>query len=239
MKQAVVYMSQANGCFRSRHPTRLLVEKRTFMTTCAIVCASGQALPPILVSPRKYYKDFLFTTAPPGSLGLANPSGCMNTELFVQVMQHFIKHTYVSLENPTLLIMDNHESHLSIDALDLIKKSGVSVLTLHPHITVEMQPVNVGLNGPFKTYYNSAVDSWLRRNPGKQMTIYNFAECVGQEYQKAMTPINIATAFKKCGIFPYNADVFEDIDLMPSAVTDREQPGSSSKLPISASSDHL
>lgn len=140
--------------------------------------------------------------APPGSLGLAAPSGWMNSDLFVQVMQHFIKHTCASSENPALLIMDNHESHLSIDALDLAKKSGVTILTLHPHTTAKMQPLDVGLNSPFKTFYNSAVNSWLRRNPGKQLTIYNVAECVGQAYPKAMTPINITSAFKNVGSSP-------------------------------------
>ncbi|CAH0402537.1 unnamed protein product [Chilo suppressalis] len=38
-------------------------------------------------------------------------------------------------EYPSLHIMDNHESHLSIEALDLGKQSGVVVLTFHPHTT--------------------------------------------------------------------------------------------------------
>ncbi|KAJ2945327.1 hypothetical protein O0L34_g9416 [Tuta absoluta] len=159
----------------------------------------------------------------------------MNSELFVKVMQHFIQHTSASPENPALLLMDNHEFHLSIEALDLAKRSGVCVLTLHPHTTAKLQPLDVGLNGPFKTYYNTAIDSWLRRNPGKQVTIYNVAECVGQAYQKAMTPINISAAFKKCGIFPFNPDIFEDIDFMPSEVTDREAPESSAALLVSHS----
>ncbi|CAG4950659.1 unnamed protein product [Parnassius apollo] len=187
-------------------------EKGTLVTTCAIVCASGQALPPALVFPRKNLKDYMMTGAPIGSLGLANP---------------------------TLLIMDNHESHLSIEALDMAKRSGVTILTLHPHTTSKMQPLDVGLIGPFKAYYNSAVDSWLMRNPGKQMTIYNIAECVGYAYAKSMTPVNITSAFKKCGIFPFDADVFSEIDFMPSAVTDRDQPETSSAKLMAAPSEQL
>ncbi|KAJ2937666.1 hypothetical protein O0L34_g17476 [Tuta absoluta] len=196
-------------------------EKGTLVTTCAIVCASGQALPPALVFPRKVYKDLMLYGAPVGSLGLASASGWMNAELFVKVMEHFISHTSASPENPALLLMDNHESHLSIEAINLAKRSGVTILTLHPHTTAKMQPLDVGLNGPFKVFYNTAVDSWLLRNPGKQMTIYNIAECVGQAYPKAMTPINITSAFRKCGIFPYDPDVFTEIDFLPSSVTDR------------------
>lgn len=197
-------------------------EKGTLVTTCAIVCASGQCLPPVLIFPRKNFKDYMLTGAPTGALGLAYPTGWMNAELFLEVMKHFIKHTSASPENPALLLMDNHESHLSIEALDLAKQSGVTVLTLHPHTTAKMQPLDVGLYGPFKVFYNSAIDSWLMRNPGKQMTIYNVAECVGQAYVKSMTPINITSAFRKCGIFPFDANIFTDIDFMPSEVTDRQ-----------------
>lgn len=122
-----------------------------------------------------------------------NSNWMENAELFVHVMLHFIK------------------------------QSRVTVLTLHPHTTAKMQPLNVGINDPFKVYYNSAVESWLLKNPGKPITIYNVADCVGQAYTKSITPINIASAFKKCGIFPYDADIFTEIDFMPSWVTDRDQ----------------
>lgn len=136
-----------------------------------------------------------------GSLGLASPSGWMNAELFVKVIVHFIKHTCASSENPALLVMDKHESHVSIVALNLDKRPGVTVLTLHPHTTAKVQPLDVGPNGYFKVYYNSAVDSWLMRNPGQQMSIYNVAECIEQAHLKAMTPTNIM-ASENATFFP-------------------------------------
>lgn len=199
-------------------------ERGVLVTTCCIVNAIGQALPPVMVFPRKNFKDHMLYGAPPGTLGVAAPSGWMNGELFVQVMAHFIKHTAASKDHPALLIMDNHESHLSLQALDLAKASGVTILTLHPHTTAKMQPLDVGLLAPFKAYYNGAVDSWLLRNPGRPMTIYNIAECVGPAYMKSMTPTNIVNAFKKCGIFPYDDQLFTDADFLPSTVTDRPQP---------------
>lgn len=57
----------------------------------------------------------------------------MTQETVVKVMQHFIKHSYSSKDNPSLLICDNHKSHLSIEVLDLAKDSGVTILTLPPH----------------------------------------------------------------------------------------------------------
>lgn len=196
-------------------------ERGTLVTTCCIISATGQALPPAMVFPRKNFKPHMLHGAPPGTLGLAAASGWMNADIFVDVMRHFIKHVSASKDNPALLLMDNHESHLSIEALELAKSSGVTILTLHPHTTAKLQPLDVGLNGPFKSYYNAAVDSWMLRNPGRPLTIYNVAECVGSAYLKAMTPVNIISAFKKCGIFPFDDCIFTEADFMPSTVTDR------------------
>lgn len=82
----------------------------------------------------------------------------------------------------------------------------------------------MGIFGPFKTYYNAAIDSWLLRNPGRPVSIYEVGELVGVAFLKAMTPTNITNAFRKCGIFPFDRNVFVEEDFMPSLVTDRPCP---------------
>lgn len=212
-------------------------EKGTLVTTCCFISASGQALPPVLIFPRKNYKDHMLKGAPPGSLGLATSSGWMNSELFVTTMKHFIKHTSSSKENPSLLIMDNHESHLSIEALDLAKENGVTILTLHPHTSAKLQPLDVGIYSPFKTYYNSAMESWMLKNPGKPVTIYDLAELIGTAFTRAMTPTNIINSFKKTGIHPFDRDIFTDEDFLPSTVTDRPNPNTIQNPPDVSSQD--
>lgn len=64
----------------------------------------------------------------------------------------------------------------------------------------------------------------MLHNPGKPVTIYEIARFIGSAYPRAMTPLNISAAFTKCGIFPFNKDVFTDEDFMPSSVTDRPAP---------------
>lgn len=199
-------------------------ERGTLVTTCCIVGANGQYLPPIMIFPRVHYKPFMTTGAPDRTLGLANKAGWMNSECFVKVIHHFIKHTLSSKENPTLLLMDNHESHLSLEGLDLCKENGVTILTIPPHCTNKLQPLDVGILKPFHTLYNSAVDSWMMAHPGENFTIYNVASCVGFAYPRAMSPINICAAFKKTGIFPYNRHIFSEEDFMPSLVSERPLP---------------
>lgn len=145
----------------------------------------------------------------------------MNSELFPEVIKHFIKHTCSSMEHPTLLLFDNHESHLSIKSLNLAKTNGVTIQTLPPNSSHKTQPLDVGVFNPFKSIYNVAMDSWMMRHPGQPMTIYEGA-FIGEAYQKAMTPTSIMNAFKKTGIFPFDRTVFTDTDFLPSSVTDRQ-----------------
>lgn len=50
------------------------------------------------------------------------------------------------------------------------------------------------------------------------------AGCFGIAHQRAMTPSNIISGFKKCGIFPYDRDTFTDSDFLVSSVTERLVP---------------
>lgn len=59
------------------------------------------------------------------------------------------------------------------------------------------------------------------RNPGKTISIYNVAELLGQAFDRAMTPSNIKSGFRKTGIFPIDRHIFTDNDYMPSEVTNR------------------
>ncbi|KAF2884958.1 hypothetical protein ILUMI_21235 [Ignelater luminosus] len=96
----------------------------------------GHALPPAMVFPRVHLKEHMLLRAPRGTIGLANPSGWMNSSLFVSVMEHFIRETCSTKENPTLLNMDNHESHISLDVINLAREDGVTIFTM-PFMTFQ------------------------------------------------------------------------------------------------------
>lgn len=76
-----------------------------------------------MVFPRKNLKSFMINKVPPGTMRLAQPTGWMNSELFIEVMKHFVKVTGSSKENLCLLILDNHESHLPPGALNILLRT--------------------------------------------------------------------------------------------------------------------
>lgn len=160
-----------------------------------MINAYGNKLPLTFIFPRINFKSHMLHGAPPGSLGLACQSGWMNSDLFIETLKHFIKHTSSSKDNLSLLIMDNHESHVSLNSISIAKDSGVTILTLPPHCSNRLQPLDVSVYGPFKSYYNSAVDAWLQKNSGKAIDIYHVEECVNVAFEKSMTPSNIIAGF--------------------------------------------
>lgn len=196
-------------------------ERGTLVTTCCAVSATGSALPPVMVFPRKNFKSFMLNQAPRGTLGLAQPTGWMNTELFPEVIKHFVKVTGSSKDNPSLLIFDNHDSHLAPEALNIAKDSGVTILTIPPHSSHKLQPLDVAVFGPLQTFYNAAADSWMMRHPGKPISIHEVGELLGQAFDKSMTPVNIKSGFRKTGIFPFDRNIFTDEHFMPSETTNR------------------
>lgn len=89
------------------------------------------------------FKEHIKNGAPPGTLGLDNSTGWITSELFVDAMHHFIKYSNFPTEKPTLLIMDNHESHLNPVALKIGKNNGVNMVTLPSHTSDKIQPLDI------------------------------------------------------------------------------------------------
>lgn len=78
-------------------------EKGVLVTTRCITSPQGSAIPPGVEFLRVHFKSHVAREAPPGSLGLAHPFGCMAGEDIAKVMDHFIKHIS-SLHPKTILL---------------------------------------------------------------------------------------------------------------------------------------
>lgn len=66
--------------------------------------------------------------------------------------------------------------------------------------------------GPFKTKYAQAVDGYLRRNPGKVVTVYEVAGLSSEAFLAVATMENALAGFRSTGIFPYDRRLFADTD---------------------------
>lgn len=195
-------------------------ERGTLVTMIGAINAIGNSVPPLLVFPRKNFKQHMLVGAPPGSEGAANPSGWSSKEIFLQWLNHFIKHAGPTENRPVLLIMDNHDTHISLEVIEIAKSNNVILLTFPPHTSHKLQPLDVSVFGPLKKYYNKECGVWIANHPGKRIDIYNIAEILGQSYGQAFCTQNIVSAFKSTGIYPLNKNCFKEHEFLPASVTD-------------------
>ncbi|XP_015910948.1 uncharacterized protein [Parasteatoda tepidariorum] len=199
-------------------------ERGTLVTMCCGISAIGTSIPPFLVFPRVHVKEIMTRGGPLGMQAAAHPSGWMTAENFQLYLHHFIKFSKCSKDKEVLIILDNHESHISVKGLQLCKDHGITLLTLPPHTSHKLQPLDKTVFSPFKMFYNSAASDFMIMHPGKPITIYDIPHLVGRSFSKAFTPENIQSGFACTGIWPLNSDIFSESDFLPSNVTDRSDP---------------
>lgn len=190
-------------------------ERGTLVTMAACINAAGTVLPPFWVFPRQKMRSIFLEHATEGSAGAANGSGWMKQPEFLLFMRHFIRYTGASVLRPQLLIVDNHESHLSVDAIDLARESGITMLSFPPHCSHKMQPLDVSVFGPLKACYKKQCAAWTKNNVGRVLEIHHIPEIVAQKevMDTAFTPANIKAGFRATGkvFFTYFLLIFIDI----------------------------
>lgn len=201
-----------------------LSERGELVTQVGIICANGNALPPVFVFPRVRHNEPMMAKADPSALGLVNKSGWMTSESFLLILNFFKDNVRCDKEHPVLLIMDNHESHLSIAGIHFCRENGIHILTLPPHISNRLQPLDLCVFGPFKKYYSQAAQNWLLNHPNEMLSIFEVSELSCKAWDRAATPENIKSCFLKCGIEPFDRSIFKDHDFMSSSVSDRQDP---------------
>ncbi|XP_043203652.1 uncharacterized protein LOC122371411 [Amphibalanus amphitrite] len=200
-------------------------ERGTLVTGVMCFSAAGHYVPPAVIFPRRRSRQQLEKGLPPGYLALYHPSGWMQMDLFIEWLKHFIACTHPSKDDPVLLILDGHTSHTkSIEAIELCREAGVVMLTIPPHTSHRLQPLDRTLMLPLSTYFGEQQRTWLRNNPGKVITLYEMGELIGAAYTRAATMTSAVKGFAVTGIYPTSRHVFGDDDFMAAQTTERPAP---------------
>lgn len=202
-------------------------ERGQLVTLIAAINGIGNHIPPMLIFPRVNFKEFMIKGAPPGTIGGANSSGWSNDSLFLKFLEHFNAHVKPSKDERVILFLDNHTTHLSVESVEYASRVGIIMVTFPPHTSHKLQPLDLTVFGPLKTFYNQSVDAWLMNNAGKTFDIYSIAEALATAYPKAFSTNNIINGFRSAGIYPFNRHIFSEEDFLGSYVTDRPAPESS------------
>lgn len=131
-------------------------------------------------------------------------SGYSNSDLFLEWMYHFTKEMRPSKDFNVILLLNNHASHLNYDTFYLVKENFVHMLTIPPHSSHEVQPLDVGFFSPLKTYWGQEVNDNLMLLPGETIIINEFCRIFKPAYKKVLYPDYSINAFAKTGLCPFD-----------------------------------
>lgn len=187
--------------------------------TITVICsmsAAGNYIPPMFIYPRKRMSPHLQKDGPPCALYDCTHNGWSNETMFVTWLKHFIHYSNASLERKILLVLDNHTSHVTLESLDLCRKHGITMLSIPPHTSHRIQPLDVAFYSPLKSLFRRECDLYMRSSSLMKITPYDIAGLFNKAYSKVATMTNAVAGFKDTGIYPMNPDVFTDIDYLPA-----------------------
>nr|CAH0101770.1 unnamed protein product [Daphnia galeata] len=165
------------------------------VTMLAFVNAAGEAFPRVFIYPRKKVNLAKMVDLPQGILPLSHPSGWMNDDLFLISLKHFKEQITCSPEDPILLTLDNHTSHISYPVVDYCKANGIILFTLPPHTSHVLQPLDKGLFGPMKEDLKKEHREWMRLHPGQRIGINDVPRLTRGPYNRGFNQQNIKSSF--------------------------------------------
>lgn len=224
-----IYNADETGLSTVQVPQKILAEKgqkrvgfvtswEKGKTTTAMCCfsAAGTYVPPMFIFARQRMNLQLKKNGPPNAIYCCSDNGWITEAIFLEWLQHFQTSVKSSKEDPVLLIVDNHVTHCTLAAYNFCRENGISMLTIPPHTSHRIQPLDVTFYFPLKSAFNNECDKYLKSHAFEKITPYEIAELFNKAYSRIATPEKAIKGFEATGIFPLNPDVFTNEDFLPA-----------------------
>ena len=146
--------------------------------------------------------------------------------MFKSWISHFIeclkKEFGIDLHNRHLLVLDEHNSHVTLEVVKVAMESRVDIVSLPFHTNHALQPLDVVCFKRFKTTFRKQQDSWTLGNKKKRVEKQELYEWTSKALQTILTPRNIKARFRKCGIWSLDRDATRVI-MKPAAGFEQEE----------------
>ena len=132
----------------------------------------------------------------------------------------FVPASKASSENRILLLLDNHSTRFTFEAIQAADKHGVDILPFPPNASHLMQPLDIGLFGPLKVLVELC---WSEKmiTPEIILDRVELIKTIMQPdvYNKAFTMVNIARGWREAGLHPFSMEAILTSRLTPDHVT--------------------
>ncbi|VDI62467.1 Hypothetical predicted protein [Mytilus galloprovincialis] len=212
----------------------------THVTIVACVNAEGQKMSPLLIVQGKTERSvfgFNTTEAPSGTMWDYQDSGWMSDRIGEKWFKDiFLKQCGV--ERPQLLILDGHSSHESLALIQEGIRENIVILSLPPHTTHYLQPLDRSVFGPFNKQYDRACSEFLQENMLHKIDKWTFPSLFKTAWNEALSKQNIKSGFRACGIYPFNPHAIPPEAYLPSEASENKVEAPTFDQPSEKSNAH-
>ena len=215
-------------------------DQREHLSVLSCINADGGSIPNFYILKGTFFLEDYIARCEDGAVMGMQPNAWMTKWLFESWISHFItclrNEPGVDLTNRHLLILDGHNSHVTLEVVRTAMESGVDIISLPSHTSHALQPLNIAYFRPFKCAFRKQRDAWTVLNKNKKVGKQDLCEWTSKALETALTAKNIKSGFRKIGIWPLD-HVAAIGAMMPSAGFAREEGGSgdASNSPIAGS----
>lgn len=196
--------------------------KSTNLTVMACVNGIGNRMPPMIITKGKTprcLRGFNVEQAPENCLWTFQKNGWIDDAIGEKWFDSvFLK--YCGPERPQLLILDGHGSHETLAIIERAIAEDIIMISLPPHCTHVLQPLDRSVFGPLKSAYNEQCSDFLLEHPLHVVDKWTFPSLFKNAWQKAVSMDNIRNGFRACGIVPLNPSAVPVSVYGPSKPTD-------------------
>ena len=168
----------------------------------------GGSIPNFYILKGSYFLEDYIVRCEPGSVMGMQQNAWMTRWLFESWISHFLEYLKAGLgidhSNRHLLILDGHNSHVTLEVVKISMESGLDIVSLPFHTNHALQPLDVACFKPFKTTFRRCRDLWSLENNKKEVGKQDLCEWTSRALRAALTPNNIRAGFRSTGIWPLN-----------------------------------
>lgn len=216
-----IYNVDESGISGVHKPLRILAEKgrkqvgaitsgERGQTTTVVCCmsAAGDFVPPMFIFKRERMNNALEKNGPVDAIYRCSKSGWITEDLFLEWLKHFAKYVNASKENPVLVVLDNHSTHSSLKSYNFCRENGIVLVSLPPHTSHRLQPLDVTFFSSLKAAYSKECDLHMKSHHYNKIDVTDIAELFAKAYNRVTSKEKGLNGFKHTGIFPLNRNVF-------------------------------
>lgn len=112
----------------------------------------------------------------------------MTQENFLNFLKYVVKHSKSTEYQPVMLLLDNHESHLSFDCIQFPKDNEIYLLSFLPQCSNRLPPLDCSVYFPLERFYNALCDAWCNSHPDHPIEALDILAICSIAFTLAMTP---------------------------------------------------